>query len=427
MGAEEEPFELAVIGAGYVGLVTAASLAGLGHKVTCIDHNAQRIRGLQNGVMPFFETGLGDAIAHTTTAGRLTFATDPSATHGAQAAFICVGTLDQLGEWTSSEVEAALIELAADCEAPRAIIVRSTLMPGTTARLAALAAKIDAHVELATNPEFTRQGSAMADFAHPDRLVFGLTRPATDSRALPILKRAYAGIDAPALVIDAATTELIKVGSNMFLALKAGFANEITRLAAATGADVTTVIDGIGLDPRIGRAFMTPGPGFGGSCLPSQSRALPEAARQLRQATPIIDAVDRSNAQQAEWVADRLELEVGALAGKCIAVLGVTFKAGTADVRESPAARVCHALAERGALVKTHDPMATLDGFPSAPSPEMAASGATAVVVTTDWPEYGDLDWTAIAAAMRGDTVFDTRWVVDAERATIAGLKVRTN
>jgi UDPglucose 6-dehydrogenase len=426
VGVADEPFELAVIGAGYVGLVTAASLAMLGCVIRCIDRNATRIAGLHRGVMPFFEPGLEDAVAQATAAGRLTFATEATASHGTKAAFVCVGTLDERGDWTARDVRTALIELAADPEAPRTLIVRSTLMPGTTTGLAQLAAGIDPEIEIATNPEFTRQGSAMNDFGHTDRLVFGLTRPVADSQALPILQRAYAGIDAPAVVTDSATSELIKVGSNAFLALKAGFANEIARVSAATGADARAVVDGIGLDPRIERAFLTPGPGFGGSCLPSQSRALPATARELGVVAPILSAADESNVAQAQWVADRLERAVGALPGLRIAILGLTFKAGTSDVRESAALSICRALAAKGAMLTTHDPAATVDEFEAAESALVAAQGADAIVIATEWPEYGRLEGTTIANAMRGDTVFDTRSVVDAPSVRAAGLKLLT-
>jgi UDPglucose 6-dehydrogenase len=364
----------------------------------------------------------------------LTFSTSTSAGRNAAAVFICVGTLDQRGDWSAREVNRAVSDLASDVGAPRILVVRSTMMPGATARLVQLAADHDESVEIAVNPEFTRQGTAMNDFLHPDRVVVGLTRPAAESRALPILRAAYESIGAPVLVTDAASAEMIKTGSNVFLALKAGFANEMARLSAATGADVATVIDGIGLDKRIGRAYMTPGPGFGGSCLPSQARSVPIAAHEHGVATPIMDAIDSSNGQQAGWVVDSLERVVGDLSGKRICVLGLTFKAGTDDVRESPALRICRALAGRGAIVVAHDPFgaraareaADRDGFviDICSTPLDAADGADGIVVATEWPEYGQVEWARAAARSDTPVIVDARGVVDAAAASAAGFRV---
>ena len=434
MEAGEVRARFGVLGGGYVGLVTSACLARLGFHVCCVDRNEARVEGLRRDEMPFFEAGLAQAVPEGIASGRLNFAQSISAVHGADAIFVCVGTLDEAGEWSAAEVESAVLTIAADAEAPRVVIIRSTLAPGTTTRLVELAQAADPRVELALNPEFSRQGTALADFMQPDRIVLGLTVEADASRALPILRRAYAAIDAPLVVTDAASAELIKIGSNVYLALKAGFANEIGRLSAATGADAAQVVDGIGLDARIGRAYLTPGPGLGGSCLPAQARALPAAARELDVYAPIIGAVDSSNAAQADWVVKTLERSVGDLALKRITILGLTFKAGTDDVRESAALRVARALAAKGAVLCAHDPMgeraaaALLEregiGLETCPSAQEAIGGCDAVVVTTEWPEYAAIDWEAAAATMRGRSVLDTRYVVDEARATAAGLKV---
>ena len=434
MEVREDPLDLAIVGAGYVGLVTAACLATLGFNVRCIDRDAKRVDGLQHGVMPFFEPGLEDAVVEGTASGRLRFSDDPRSSHGAAAVFLCIGTLDERGDWSARDVERALTSVVADKEAPRTIVVRSTLMPSETARLARIAADVDPLVEIAINPEFTRQGSAVGDFLQPDRVVVGLTRPEHESTALPVLQRVYLHVRAPILVTDAASAELIKIGSNVFLALKAGFANELARLAAATGADVATVVDGIGLDTRIGRAYLTPGPGFGGSCLPSQTRSLPHVSAAQGVDTPIIDSVAKSNSQQAEWIADQVEREIGALRGKHVAVLGLAFKAGTDDVRESPALAVSKALAARGAQLAGHDPLAEAaaqqvlarDGIDIRLEENVAAvaAGADAIIVATEWPEYADLDWVALATATQCRVVVDARRVVDQARATAEGFKV---
>lgn len=437
VGIESGELELAIVGAGYVGLVMAASLTTLGFAVHLIDRDVNRIANLRSGRLPFFEPGLDDAVRECAAIGRLKFATSLAAARQASAVFVAVGTLDQRGEWSSREVNRAVSDIAADPDSPRTVIVRSTLMPGSTRRLLKLAADRDADVEIALNPEFTRQGTAVADFMHPDRVVIGLTRPAGESRALPILERIYARVDAPRVVTDATTAELIKVGSNAFLALKAGFANELDRVAAAMGADIATVVDGIGLDGRIGRSFLTPGPGFGGSCLPSQSRSLPAMAAERGISTPILDAVDGSNSAQAEWVVDEIERMVGAIDGKRVCVLGLTFKAATDDVRESPALRVCSVLARRGATVIGHDPLGAVAARAFAHRAQVALEvvdnvddavrAADAVVVTTEWPLYGDLDWESLASTMTGRHVLDVRGVVDAQRAASAGLNIRVH
>jgi UDPglucose 6-dehydrogenase len=434
VAVRENPLELAILGAGYVGLVTAACLARLGHRVVCIDHDEERVERLRQAIMPFQEPGLDTAVADGVAAGRLIFATRLEASRGADAILVAVGTLDAEGEWSSDQVETAVAEVAAESDAPRAVIIRSTLLPGTTNRLADAARQRDARVDICFNPEFTRQGSAVADYFTPDRIIFGTTQPEESSIALPILRAMYAGIDAPTLVTDALSAELIKIGANAFLALKVGFANELARLAAATGADISQVVDGIGMDRRIGRGFMTPGPGFGGSCLPSQARALPRFAHAADVDAPILDAVDSSNISQARWVVDTAERAAGGLAGQRVALLGLTFKQGTDDVRDSPALAIALELINRGAFVVAHDPVAPTTSQPTtsdggkaierADSAVEAACAAVAVIVATDWPEYRTLDWNRIAADMSGTTVVDTRAAVDSVTASAAGLTV---
>ena len=425
---------LAVLGAGYVGLITSACLAQLGRRVVCIDRDGPRIRGLERGVMPFHEPGLEESVHSGAGSGRLTFSTRLEAAHGAVAILVAVGTLDEQGDWTARFVEAALAEILADPAAPRTIVIRSTLMPGTTARLSEMARAIDPEFEICFNPEFTRQGCAIADFLGPDRVVIGTTRTAAESRAVDILIDAYAGVRAPMIVTDAASAELIKVGANVFLGMKVGFANELARLSAAAGADISAVVDGIGLDPRIDRRYLSPGPGFGGSCLPSQARALPEFARSLEVDTPIIDAIAGSNSAQAQWVVDRVERETGDLHGRLVGMLGLTFKAGTDDTRESPAVAIAELLVRRGAHVVAHDPKAVGvpfgKGMPLAAAvsrvddPADVACDADAIVIATDWPEYRGLDWHAMARVMRGRVVVDARAAADAVAAGDAGLRL---
>ena len=425
---------LAVVGSGYVGLVSAACLAGVGHTVRCIDRDRARVAELNQGIVPFREPGLDQAMTTGLASGRLSFSDDLNASHAAEAVLIAVGTLTGDGEWSSDQLEAAVQQVAADPLAPRTIVIRSTLVPGTMARLEELAREIDPAVELAYNPEFTREGSAVRDFITPDRTVVGLTRPAELSHAAEVLARTYAPLNAPLVVTEAASAEMIKIGANAFLALKVGYANEMARLAAATGADVTKVLATIGLDHRIGRDFLAPGPGFGGSCLPSQARALPRVAADYGVDVPIIAAVEGSNRAQAEWVVSQLEGLIGDLAGKPIALLGLTFKAGTDDIRESSAVALAIRLAKRGARLTVHDPLALDAGLAAltragadvrgAHEIQSALSGAEAAVVATEWPLYASIDWQQVRSQMSGDLVLDSRGVVDAAAAQAAGLRV---
>jgi UDPglucose 6-dehydrogenase len=283
----------------------------------------------------------------------------------------------------------------------------------------------------------------VADFLAPDRVVIGVDDHADDAAGSALaasLRLVYAPLDAPVVVTDLTSAEMIKVASNVFLAAKITFANEISRLAAATGADAQAVVDGMGLDRRIGRSFLSPGPGFGGSCFPSQARALPRLAHGHGVQTPLMDAIWPSNVAQADWLIGGLERAAGReVRGMRVALLGLTFKAGTDDLRESPALRLGRALLERGAHLVTYDPVALAPGaallqqialergaglVEVASSVTEACRAANAVVVATEWPEFGALDWAGIAPAMAGDLVVDGRRIVDGGAAAAAGLRV---
>ncbi|MEP7360049.1 MAG: nucleotide sugar dehydrogenase [Chloroflexota bacterium] len=429
-----EDLQLAVVGAGYVGLVTAACLAQAGHTVRCIDRDRARVADLSQGVVPFREPGLDQAMTTGLASGRLSFSDDLAASHAAAAVLIAVGTLGSDGEWSSEQLEAAVQSVAADPLAPRTIVIRSTLVPGTMARLERQARAIDPHIELAYNPEFTREGSAVRDFTTPDRTVVGLTRPAELSRAAEVLARTYAPLNAPLVMTDAASAELVKIGANAFLALKVGYANEMARIAAAADADISAVLATIGLDHRIGRDFLTPGPGFGGSCLPSQARALPRAALAQGVDVPILAAIDASNRAQANWVVQELERAVGDLSDVPVALLGLTFKAGTDDVRESSSVALAVELARRGARLVVHDPLALGAGLVTlrragvdargAQDVHAALTGVAAIIVATEWPLYASIDWRAARMLMAGDVVIDARGVIDRAAAADAGLRL---
>jgi UDPglucose 6-dehydrogenase len=431
---------ISIVGAGYVGLVTAACLAHVGHHVVCLDVDAARIEHLHRGELPVHEPGLDELVAEGLANDRLRFATEYAAMAGSELVIVAVGTLDADEEWDSTIVRAAVRAIAQDPELPRNIVIRSTLMPGTAAALAEELRAVDPTVRLAHNPEFTREATAVQDFLQPDRVVAGVDGyddGGPGAALADALREVYKAFAAPFLVTDLTSAETIKVASNVFLAAKITFANEISRLTAATGADAQAVVDGMGADKRIVRNFLSPGPGFGGSCFPSQARALPQLAASYGVQTPLMDAIWPSNVSQADWLLDGLERAAGrSVVGMRVALLGLTFKAGTDDLRESPAIRLGQALAARGASVVTFDPVslergtamlrrlapgATIDAARSAAA---ACAGADAVVIATEWPEFGELPWAEIGPTMSGSVVIDGRRVVDVDAATEAGLRV---
>jgi UDPglucose 6-dehydrogenase len=431
---------LAIVGAGYVGLVTAACLAHKGHHVVCLDIDSARIERLHGGDLPVHEPGLDELVAEGLANERLRFTSDYADTRAAQVIVVCVGTLDADEEWDGAIVRAAVRGIAADPRLSRNIVIRSTLMPGTAAALAQEMRAVDPDVRIAHNPEFTREAVAVADFLAPDRVVIGVDGHDDGDRGTALaeaLREIYAPFEAPVVVTDLTSAETIKVASNVFLAAKITFANEISRLTAATGADAQAVVDGMGLDKRIVRNFLSPGPGFGGSCFPSQARALPQLAASFGVQTPLMDAIWPSNVNQADWLLDGLERAADrSLEGMRVALLGLTFKAGTDDLRESPAVRLGQALLARGATVAAYDPVSLDDGVATlarlapgahiepASSAAAACEAADAVVVATEWPEFADLDWSSIAPSMTGDVVVDGRRIVDTEATAAAGLRV---
>lgn len=431
---------LFLVGAGHVGLITAAGMARLGHRVTVTDIDSERIAGLRAGRSPIFEPGLEDAIRDA--GDRLEFTTELRPPADTRFSLVAVGTpLGPDGELAMEHVEDAVSRLLAQAGPDHVIVVRSTLPMSGPGTLAALRADRTDAPSIVTNPEFMREGSALRDFERPGRVVTGWLEE-RDKRAADDALGLYAGIDAPTLVADARSVALIKLASNVFLAMKIAYANELARLSDAFGADASTVADGLGLDGRIGRAFLTAGPGFGGSCLPEQAVALAEIAGEAGVRAPLIDAVARSNGVHQDAIVARVaELlaggpsagePAGSLRGRGIALFGLAFKAQTDDVRESPALALAKRFRAAGATVVGTDPQAGVKATRAdsdlivRASPAEAAAGADAVVVVTEWPEYGGLDWAAIAGAMRGDLVFDSRRVIDAGAAGAAGLRVVT-
>ena len=421
---------LFLIGAGHVGLVTAVGLAKLGHRVTVADIDGPRIDGLRAGRSPIFEPGLEEAIK---AAGeRLGFTTDLGPPADAAFSFVAVGTpFGPDGPLALDHVEQVVGALLDATGPDHTIVVRSTLPMSGPAELIELRAARRGEAAIVTTPEFMREGSALRDFDKPGRIVTGWLEE-RDRRAAGRVLELFAGIDAPTLVADARSVALIKLASNGFLAMKIAYANELARLSDAFGATASVVADGLGLDERIGRAFLDAGPGFGGSCLPEQAVARAGIAASAAVSAPLIKAIAIANGVHQRAITARLArlLQPPDLYGRRIALFGLAFKANTDDVRESPALAIAAELRAAGASVVGTDPRAGTSARKADPllevadSPAAAAADADAVLVVTEWPEYGALDWGAIGGGMRGDLVFDTRRVIDVAAAKAAGLRV---
>jgi UDPglucose 6-dehydrogenase len=424
---------LFLLGAGHVGLVTAVGFTRLGHRVTVADLDAARITGLAEGRPPVFEPGLTEALTAGLVNGSLAFTTELDPPSDARFSFVCVNTpTGPDGPLSTVNVEVAVARLLATAGPDHVIVVRSTLPLDGPSRLAAVASGVADRAAIVTNPEFMREGQALEDFDRPNRVVTGWLEP-RDQGAAQAAIDLYSPLGAPSLVADARSVALIKLGSNIFLGAKISFANELARVADATGADIVAVLAGIGLDNRIGSAFLRPGPGIGGSCLPEQAIAIALQTAALGVDAPLLSAVHRSNAVHQREIVTRLETLLGgpgSLVGRRIAVLGLAFKANTDDVRESPALAMAANLRAAGAQVIAHDPRAEQRAHLVDPTLEIAATaiealhGADAVVVATEWADYHTLDWVAGAAAMRGRLVYDTRGVVDVDAARAAGLRL---
>lgn len=427
---------LFLLGAGHVGLVTAVGFARLGHRVTVADVDAARIDALRAGRTPIFEPGLDDAI--TALGEQVAFTTELRPPADCRHAFVAVGTpLGPDGPLATDHVEAAVRRLLGEIGPDHVIVIRSTLPMSGPGRLLAIRREHGDGAAIVTNPEFMREGSALRDFERPGRIVTGWLaerdRPAADE-----VLGLYAGISAPTLVADARSVALIKLASNVFLAMKVAYANELARLCDAFEANAPVVADGLGLDERIGRAFLDAGPGFGGSCLPEQAVALAGIAAAAGVPAPLIGAVARSNDVHQRAIASRLAALLGAdlaqdatgLRGRRIALLGLAFKANTDDVRQSPALAIAAALRAAGATVAATDPRATGPARRADPDLEIAADPlaaareADAALVVTEWPDYRTIDWRAMAEAMRGDLVYDTRAIVDPDAVRAAGLRL---
>lgn len=421
--------KISVIGTGYLGATHAACLAELGHEVVGIDTDAKKVAALAAGRVPFHEPGLPELVATHVASGRLRFTTSFAEAAGADVHFLCVGTPQAPDGAADLTYLRAAFAAVAPYAAPHSVIVgKSTVPVGTAAALAETSP-----VELAWNPEFLREGHAVADTLRPDRLVLGL--PATGSVAEAVLRTTYADLLAagvPLQVTDLATAELTKVAANAFLATKISFINAMAELCEVSGADVIDLADAIGLDERIGRRFLGAGLGFGGGCLPKDIRALQARAHELGRgdAVAFLREVDAVNRRRRDRVVELAAQAVGDFKGVRIAVLGAAFKPGTDDVRDSPALEVARRLNEAGAYVTVYDPAANLTARAVAPAlryaanPVVACRKADLVLHLTEWPEFRDLDPEAVAVCARRRVLIDGRNALDASRWQRAGWTV---
>jgi UDPglucose 6-dehydrogenase len=425
-----------MIGTGYVGLVSGACFADFGHDVACVDKDLSKIEALNAGRIPIWEPGLDSLVKDNAARGRLTFTTDLArAVEGAEAVFIAVGTPARRGNGHAdlTYVFEAVRELARALTQPIVVITKSTVPVGTGDKIAQILREEGAPngTSVASNPEFLREGAAIADFKHPDRIVVG----AEDERAREVLREIYRPLflnKAPILFTGRRTAELTKYAANAFLAVKISFINEIADLCEAVGADVQEVARGIGLDNRIGAKFLHAGPGYGGSCFPKDTLALLQTAAEAGIEQRIVDTTVKVNDARKGAMAGRVTDALGgSVNGKRIGVLGLAFKPNTDDMRDAPSIPLVRMLLEQGADVVAFDPVAMENAAPLFPGLNTAtdayavAEQADALVIVTEWDEFRALDLAKLASRMRGNLLVDLRNVYDPDEAERAGLNYR--
>ena len=417
---------IAMIGSGYVGLVSGACLADFGHNVVCVDKDAERISALNRGDVPIFEPGLHDLIVSNTRQGRLTFASELApAVAAAEAVFIAVGTPSRRGDGHAdlSYVYTAAKEIAAALDGFTVIITKSTVPVGTGDEVDRIIRETrpDADFAVVSNPEFLREGAAIQDFKHPDRIVAGTDEDRARNVFAEIYRPLYLN-KAPIVYTSRRSAELIKYAANAFLATKIAFINEMADLAEEVGADVQDVARGIGLDNRIGSKFLHAGPGFGGSCFPKDTRALLQTAHDYEVPLRIIEAVIAANDIRKRAMARKVSAAFGgALRGKTIAVLGLTFKPNTDDMREAPSIPLITALQDMGATVRAFDPVgmehakALLPDVVYCDGPYSCADGSDGVVIVTEWEQFRALDFNLMKQRMACPLLVDLRNVYSSD------------
>lgn len=428
---------MAVIGTGYVGLVTGTCLADHGHHVVCVDAVQEKIDALNKGQIPIWEPGLDQLVQRNAAQGRLRFTTNTAAAvQASEIVMIAVGTPP--GEDGSADLTYVLDAARTVAHAAngyKVVVIKSTVPVGTGDRVEVLMAGLTNHpVDVVSNPEFLREGSAVHDALHPDRIVIG-----TDSeRAAAIMRELYASIDAPILVTHRRSSEMIKYAANAFLSVKISFINEIAGLCERLDADIEEVAWGIGLDKRIGGAFLKAGLGFGGSCFPKDTSALIRMAEEVGYTVPVVQAAVAVNHRQREVMVAKVRAALGTLRGKRIGMLGIAFKPNTDDVREAASLHLMKLLTAEGATVAAYDPVALETGrwaWRAQASPETAeavvfcesaeatADQADALILVTEWPAFAELDWAAIYRRMKQPYLFDGRNLLDPAEMRRTGFK----
>lgn len=415
--------KIAVIGTGYVGLTTSIGLASLGHKVIGFDIDPTKIEKLKNEELPIHEPGLTEMLIQAKSDGNLLFNTDlEESVKDADFVFTCVPTpQDEDGSADLSYVISASDSIKHHLKSGAIVVTKSTVPVGSAQRVELTLNRNDVHV--VSNPEFLREGSAVADFKYPDRIVVGAKSELIGQKVMDL----YQKIECPKIITSQSSAELIKYASNSFLAIKLSFVNDIAALCELADADAMQVMEGIGLDSRIGNKFLNPGPGWGGSCFPKDTRALASISNDFGIQMPLIDAALESNEKAHKRVADRVMNALGgSLVGTSIGVLGMTFKADTDDTRESPAIAVIERLIGRGAKVKAFDPLIrsySLTGLEVVDSALDAARDVDALLVLTEWNEFKDLSPQDLLTVMRKNFVVDTRNLLDKKSWMDAGAR----
>jgi len=433
-----QDMKISVIGAGYVGLTTAACLAQIGHDVFCSESDVEKLKKLQSGVMPLFEPHLEDVLKLVRASGRLTFGSTAEAIDHGRAIFICVGTPPlPNGDADLSAIEGVARAIAKQAAGYRLVIEKSTVPVQTGSQLRkhlSMHSTNQSDYDVASNPEFLREGSAVEDFLHPDRIVVGVDSP----RAADLLREIYEPIlrgsfacpihsdcrkveDPVLLMTDTSSAELIKHASNSFLAMKISFINMVANLCEVVGADVTKVAEGMGLDPRIGPAFLNPGIGFGGFCFPKDVQAFIRIAEKSGCNFSLLKEVEKINQHRISHFIETIRKELWVVSGKKLAVWGLAFKPNTDDVRFAPSIALVKALVEEGAMVSAYDPQATekardvLPDIRYCADPYEAAQGAAAILMVTEWDEFRQVDWKRVRSVVEHPLIVDGRNMLDSK------------
>jgi UDPglucose 6-dehydrogenase len=424
------PERIAVIGAGYVGIPTAVTLAHFGHSVIIAERDEFRRESIRSGRSPILEEGLEDVLAAVVKSGQLEVTDDAvKAVAGAKFVFLCVATpMDDDGRANLWFVDSVSREIAHALRDDAIVVNKSTVPVGTMERVTSIIGR--SGVRVVSNPEFLREGTALGDSLKPDRIVVG----AEDREAAQNVAQLFASTGAPVVVTDATTSELIKYASNAFLATKLSFINTMSRLCDQLGADVADLVRGMGSDHRIGFPFLNPGPGWGGSCLPKDTSALVAIASDAGLSLDVVRAAIESNAAQQRHIVTQVAAMVGgSLSGKTVAVLGLTFKANTGDRRDSPALQVAELLLAAGARLQAFDPTVAADDSSSdvanlgvCATLEEAVVGVDVTIVLTEWAMFSSLEWSRLVPTMAQPCIYDARGVVDLEAARAAGATVRS-